>query len=155
MKKIVKIVFIILVIIVLGFIGRKIYYSTVEIKPDDLYLTKENLEGNIKMNIGTYSWEDKGANVVVDSIPAQDMENLKTLNVKQNEKVVFTDCDWISSNARILLVHEGTVAGFAIESNPEEHYIIVPNMEGEYIVQIDLKSKKGDVWYAAKLNISK
>lgn len=155
MKKIVKIVCIILVIIVLGFIGRKIYYSTVEIKPEDLYLNKENLEENIQMNIGTYSWEDKGVNVVADSIPAQDMENLKTLNVKQNEKIIFTDCDWISSNARVLLIHEGTVAGFAIESNPEEHYIIVPNMEGEYIVQIDLKSKKGEVWYAAKLNISK
>lgn len=155
MKKTVKILFVILAIVILLFIGRKIYYSNVEIKPEDLYLSKENSEENIKMNIGTYSWEDKGMNVIADSIPAQDMENLKSLNVKQNEKIVFTDCDWISSSARILLIYEGTVAGFAIESNPEEHYIIVPNMEGEYIVQIDLKSDKGEVWYAAKLNISK
>lgn len=155
MKKSVKILLVILVVITLLFIGRKIYYSNVEIKPEDLYLSKENSEENIKMNIGTYSWEDKGMNVVADSIPAQDMENFKTLNVKQNEKIIFTDYDWTSSNARILLIYEGTVAGFGIESNPEEHYIIVPNMEGEYIVQIDLKSDKGDVWYAAKLNISK
>lgn len=155
MRKYIKIICIILFVIIVLLIGRKIYYSNIEIKPNDLYLLKENSEENIKMNTGTYSWKDKGIDVTSDSIPAQDIENLKTLNVKQNEKIYFTDCDWKKASARLLVVNEGKAAGFSIEVDAEENYIVIPNFEGEYIVQIDLKSDKGEVWYAAKLNITK
>ena len=155
MKKSIKIIGVIFIIIIVVLIVRRIYYANIEIKPNDVYLSKENSEDNIKMNIGTYSWNDKGIDVISDSISAQDMGNLKTLNVKQNEKIYFTDCDWNSANARLLLINGGNVAGISMEINVDENYIVVPNFEGEYIVQIDLKSDKGDVWYAAKLNITK
>ena len=154
MKKVVKILIVILVVAIILIVGRKIYYNNLTIEPNDLYLTKENSEISIKMNTGTYSWSDKGIQVVADSIPAQDMDNLKVLNVKPDEKIYFTDCDWTSSSAIILLRNENNVAGFAIDSNPKENYIIVPNIKGEYIVQISLESAKGEVWYAAKLNIT-
>lgn len=155
MKKVIKVIVIIFIVIILLLVGRKIYYNNVKITPGDLYLNKENSEENIKMNLGSYSWQDKGINVAGVSVSPQDMENLKTLNVKQNEKVKFTDYKWNSASARILLINEQQVAGFAIEINLDENYIVVPSFEGEYIVQIDLESDKGEVWYAAKLNITK
>ncbi len=155
MKKVVRIIIIVLLIIALILIGRKIYYNNIEVKPNDLYLSRENSEENIKMNTGSYSWQDKGINVAGVSVSPQDIENLKTLNVKQNEKINFTDCNWTSATGNLLLINEQNTAGFALEINPKEHYIIVPNFEGEYIIQIDLESDKGEVWYAAKLNISK
>ncbi len=155
MKKALKIISVILIAIIVLLIGRKVYYSNIEIKPNDVYLKSEISGENIKMNMGSYSWQDKGINVVADSISAQNIENLKTLEVKQNEKIYFTHCNWNKATARLLLVNEDDVIGVSVEVNVNENYIIVPHFEGEYIIQLDLSSDKGNVWYASKLNIVK
>ena len=51
MKKSIKIIGVIFIIIIVVLIVRRIYYANIEIKPNDLYLSKENSEDNIKMNV--------------------------------------------------------------------------------------------------------
>lgn len=154
MKKIVKIFAIILVLIIVILGVRRIYYNAVGINPDELYLSKENSEESIKANLGSYQWSDKGLHVVADAIEPTEIDFAKSFDVKQNEKLYFTDSNWTKASAIILLESEsGKVTHLVMDCNVEENYIVVPIITGEYIVQINLESSKGNVWYAVKLNI--
>lgn len=156
MKKFLKILIIVLVAIILIFAVRKIYYRNVKVEPEELYLTKENMEEEFKATKGSYSWNDKGVSVIADSIGPLQMDYSKAIDVKVNEKIYFSDHDWTNGGAAIILAKERTeVARVTLEANLEENYIVVPELtNGEYVIQINLESEKGDVWYAAKINIT-
>ena len=156
MKKIVTILVIILIIVSVVLIGRRAYFNTVGIKPDELYLTKENSQESFKTSMGSYKWDDKGMQVIADSISPLEIEFSEVIEVKQNEKLYFNDCNWTNVSSVVLLQKDDEeVARLAIESNLEEKYIVVPSIAlDEYIVQINLESQKGTVWYAVKLNIN-
>ena len=156
MKKVLKIFIVILVVLVVAIAARKIYYSVVEIEPNDLYLTKENTEENFIATKGSYSWNDKGVSVIADSISHLEMDYSKEIDVKANDKIYFSDDNWTSVGASVILAQgRKEIAKVTIESNLEGKYIVVPEIEpGEYVVQINLESDKGDVWYTTKINIS-
>lgn len=48
---------------------------------------------------------------------------------------------------------EGTIQNVDIETN--QHSFTIPNLEGEYIIQIDTNSAKGRAWYSLKIIITK
>lgn len=156
MKKILKILIIVLVVIILIFAARKIYYNNVKIEPEELYLTKENTEEEFKASKGSYSWNDKGISVIADSIGPLQMDFSKAIDVKVNEKIYFSDHNWTKGGSAVILAKERTeVARVTLETNLEENYIVVPELtKGEYVIQINLESDKGDVWYATKINIT-
>lgn len=155
MKKIFKILIILLIIFVVVLIGRRFYYSKVGVAPEDLYLTKENSQEQFKANKGTYSWNDKGTSTIADSIGPLEMDFSRSIDVKPNDKIYFNDCDWTKVTATVILQQERKeVAKVAIETNLEEKCIVVPELvSGEYVIQINLESDKGNVWYATKINI--
>ena len=156
MKKILKILIILLAVVVLVFAARKIYYSNVKIEPEELYLTKENSVEEFKATKGSYSWNDKGISVIADSIGPLQMDFSKAIDVKINEKIYFSDQNWTNGGSAVILAKERTeVARVTLETNLEENYIVMPELtKGEYVIQINLESDKGDVWYAAKINIT-
>ena len=156
MKKILKVLIIVLVAIILIFAVRKIYYRNVKVEPEELYLTKENMEEEFKATKGSYSWNDKGVAVIADSIGPLQMDFSKAIDVKVNEKIYFSDHNWTNGGSALILAKERTeVARVTLETNLEENYIVVPELtKGEYVIQINLESEKGDVWYAAKINIT-
>lgn len=155
MNKILKNIAIILLIILLILIGRRIYYSTVYIEADDLYLTKENSTEQILANKGTYSWSDKGTHVNVDTVGPTEMEYAKIIEVKKGEKLFFNDCNWTNSTASIIISRETKeLAKVSIECNAQENYIVIPDIAlGEHFIEIYCESDKGQVWYSAKINI--
>lgn len=156
MKKVLKILVIVLIIVLIVFIGRRIYYTIVGIKPEDLYLVKEDTQEQIKATRGSYSWNDKGLSVIADSISPLDMDFSKVIEVKPNDKIFFSDYEWTNVGASLILAKERKeIAKVTIETNLEENYIIVPEVvSGEYIIQIIFESDKGNVWYATKINIT-
>lgn len=156
MKKFLKILIILLAVVVLVFAARKIYYSNVKIEPEELYLTKENSVEEFKATKGSYSWNDKGISVIADSIGPLQMDFSKAIDVKVNDKIYFTDYNWTNGGSAVILAKERTeVARVTLETNLEENYIVMPELtKGEYVIQINLESDKGDVWYAAKINIT-
>ena len=156
MKKILKVLIIVLVAIILIFAVRKIYYRNVKVEPEELYLTKENMEEEFKATKGSYSWNDKGVAVIADSIGPLQMDFSKAIDVKVNEKIYFSDHNWTNGGSALILAKERTeVARVTLETNLEENYIVVPELtKGEYVIQLNLESEKGDVWYAAKINIT-
>lgn len=156
MKKVLKIFIIVLIIVIAVLIGRKIYYNNVGIKPKDIYLIKESSEEQYQATMGSYSWNDNGMSVVADSIGPLQMDFSKSIDVKPNDKIYFTDYEWTNIGASVILAQERKeIARVTIETNLEENYIVVPELvTGEYVVQINLESDKGDVWYATKINIT-
>lgn len=156
MKKFLKILIILLAVVILIFAVRKIYYSNVKIEPEELYLTKENSVEEFKATKGSYSWNDKGISVIADSIGPLQMDFSKAIDVKVNDKIYFTDYNWTNGGSAVILAKERTeVARVTLETNLEENYIVMPELtKGEYVIQINLESDKGDVWYAAKINIT-
>ena len=156
MKKFLKILIILLAVVILIFAVRKIYYSNVKIEPEELYLIKENTKEEFKASKGSYSWNDKGISVIADSIGPLQMDFSKAIDVKVNDKIYFTDHDWTNGGSAVILAKERTeVARVTLETNLEESYIVVPELtKGEYVIQINLESEKGDVWYATKINIT-
>lgn len=155
MKKIWKILVVILILFIVILMGRKIYYTNVGIAPEDLYLRSENSQEEFKASKGSYKWDDKGMQVIADSISPLEMDFSKSIEVKQNGKIYLNDCEWTSVSAVVILQQERKeVARIAMEANLEENYIVAPSIAlGEYVIQINLKSDKGDVWYASKINI--
>lgn len=156
MKKFLKVLIIVLVAIILILAIRKIYYSNVKVEPEELYLSKENTEEEFKASKGSYSWNDKGVSVIADSIGPLQMDFSKAIDVKINDKIYFSDHNWTNGGAAVILA-EGRkeIARVTLETNLNENYIVVPEItKGEYVVQINLESDKGDVWYATKINIT-
>lgn len=156
MKKILIIVCIILILFVISFVVTRVYYNNVGIQPNDLYFYKQYSDEKFKASMGTYSWNDKGMSVIADSISPLQMDLSKSIDVKANEKLYFTDDKWNAVSAVVIIAQERTeMARVTIETNLEEKCIIVPKLTpGEYVIQINLESEKGDVWYAAKINIT-
>ena len=156
MKKVLIIFSIILILLVIPFIVTRVYYNNVGVKPNDLYLNKENSEEKFKASMGSYSWNDKGVSIIADSIGPMQMDFSKAIDVKANEKIFFTDENWTSVSATVIIGQERKEsARVTIETNLEEKCIIVPELtKGEYVIQINLESAKGDVWYATKINIT-
>ena len=155
MKKFLNVFIIVLVAIILIFAAGKIYYVNVKIEPEELYLTKENTEEEFKATKGSYSWNDKGTSVIADSINPLQIDFSKSIDVKVNEKIYFSDYNWTNGGSVVILA-EGRkeVARVTPETNLKENYIVVPELtKGEYVIQINLESNKGDVWYATKINI--
>lgn len=161
MKKIWKILAIILIVVMIIFIIDTIYYKTAKVEPKDLYITKEESNEIIKACKGSYSWKEKGflrkISVVADSIDPTHFDYTKVLNVNIGDKIYFNNYDWTKVSASIILEKDRKeIAKVPIESNLEECYVVVPEIiDGEYIIQINLKSNKGDVWYSVKVNIKK
>lgn len=160
MKKVLKILAIILIIVIGVVVADVIYYKTAKVEPEDLYLTTENSNEQIKANRGTYQWKKKGIirdiNVIADSIGPTSFDYPKIIEAKSGDKIYFSDNGWTKVNASIILQKDRTeLAKVPIESNVEKRYIVVPEMvAGEYIVQIDLESEMGEVWYSAKIKIT-
>lgn len=154
MKKLFKIFMIILIILIVILIGRRVYYNIVGIAPIDLYLTKENSEETIETNRGSYQWNDKGIYIIADSVSASEMEFINVFNVKQGEKISFSEDNWTKASAVILLEgSNGGVTRLVVNADLDENYIEIPTITGEFIMQLNFESKKGNVWYAVKLNI--
>ena len=155
MKKILKVLIVIMIILIGTFIATRIYYNNVGIEPNDLYLNKEYSKEMYKATKGSYSWNDKGMSVIADSVSPVQMDFSKSINVNAGEKLYFSDENWTSSSAYVIIAQERTeMARIAIETNLEQNYITVPELSsGEYLIQINLESNKGDVWYATKINI--
>lgn len=156
MRKILNVFMIVLVTIILIFAARKIYYANVKIEPEELYLTKENTAEEFMATKGSYSWNDKRTSVIADSINPLQIDFSKSIDVKVNEKIHFSDYNWTNGSSVIILAEGRTeLARVTLETNLEENYIVVPELtKGEYVVQINLESNKGDVWYATKINIT-
>lgn len=160
MKKIFKIFAIILIIIVGLLIGEEVYFRNIKIEPEDLYLTKETSNEEIKASKGSYQWSVKGIikehSVIADSLSPVSFDYSKFIDVKPGDKIYFNDCNWTKVSASIILQKDKTeVAKIAIESNLEEKYIVIPEMvANEYVLKIDLESDKGKVWYSAKIKIT-
>ena len=157
MKKVLIVIGIILILLLISFIGTRVYYNNVGVEPDDLYFYKETSEEKIKASKGSYSWNDKGTSVIADSVGPLQMDFSKAIDVKADEKLYFTDDNWKTASAFVIISQERTeVARVTIEVNLDEKCIIVPELTpGEYVIQLNLESEKGDVWYATKLNIVK
>lgn len=155
MKKILKYLVILLTVVIVVLIARKIYLNNVRIEPEDIYITKEDSTEQYKANKGSYAWKDKGISVVADSITPLQMDFSKSIDVKANDKIYFSDCNWTNVSATVILAKERKeIAKVTIETNLEEKYIVVPELAlGEYVIQLNLQSEKGNVWYAIKINI--
>ena len=155
MKKVIKILIVVLILILAIFIGRKIYYNAVGVSPNELYISKENSDEKIKASMGSYQWTDKGVTVIADAISPVEIDYIKALEVKADEKVLFSDDEWTNGSAALLIQGKNQeFANYSIECNAEENYIVVPDVTtGEYIVKVNLESEKGKVWYSFKLNI--
>ena len=160
MKKSWKILAVIFIVVIMVFIVDAIYCRIVKVEPDDLYLTKENSEENVQATKGSYVWEEKGIirniSVAADSIGPTSIDYNKKIEVKSGDKVYFNDCNWTGVGASLVLQKDGKeIASLPIESNLEERYIVIPQLvEDDYIIKIDLKSEKGEVWYSAKIKIT-
>lgn len=160
MKKSWKILAVIFIVVIMVFIVDAIYCRIVKVEPDDLYLTKENSEENVQATKGSYVWEEKGIirniSVAADSIGPTSIDYNKKIEVKSGDKVYFNDCNWTSVGASLILQKDGKeIASLPIESNLEEKYIVIPQLvTDDYIIKIDLKSEKGEVWYSAKIKIT-
>lgn len=160
MKKSWKILAVIFIVVIMVFIVDAIYCRTAKVEPDDLYLTKENSEENVQATKGSYVWEEKGIirniSVAADSIGPTSIDYNKKIEVKSGDKVYFNDCNWTSVGASLILQKDGKeIASLPIESNLEEKYIVIPQLvTDDYIIKIDLKSEKGEVWYSAKIKIT-
>lgn len=155
MRNILKNLIIILILFIVPIISIIIYYNNVEIKPEELYLTKENSGEEFKANTGGFSWKDKGRTTIADSISPLQMDFSKSIDVKANDKIYFSDCNWTNVGATVILAKERKeIAKVTIETNLEEKYIVIPELAlGEYVIQLNLQSEKGNVWYAVKINI--
>ena len=160
MKKSWKILAVIFIVVIMVFIVDAIYCRIVKVEPDDLYLTKENSEENVQATKGSYVWEEKGIirniSVAADSIGPTSIDYNKKIDVKSGDKVYFNDCNWTGVGASLVLQKDGKeIASLPIESNLEERYIVIPQLVADdYIIKIDLKSEKGEVWYSAKIKIT-
>ncbi len=159
MNKITKILILALILVVCISLADIIYSKNVLIEPDNLYLTKENSEEKVQATKGSYTWKEKGIiryiNVSADSIGPTSIDYNKKVEVKSGDKIYFNDCNWTEVSALLILQKDGKeIATLPVESNIEERYIVVPQLVADdYIVKIDLKSNKGDVWYSAKIKI--
>lgn len=161
MKKVLKILAIILIIVIGVVIADVIYCKVAKVEPEDLYLNKENSTEQIKASRGTYQWTERGIirniSAIADSKGPTSFDYPKVIETKVGDKIYFNDCEWTKVSASILLQKDRTeLAKVPIESNLEENYIVIPELvASEYIVQINLKSDKGEVWYSAKIKITK
>ena len=156
MKKVFKILIVALIVFCAILIGRKIYYTKVGIGPEELYLSKQSSKEEFKMNKGAYQWDDKGMQVIADSISPLEIHFINSIEVSSNDKLYFNDYGWTMVNAFVILQQDKKeIARIPIETNLEENYIVVPDIvAGEYIIQINLESENGKVWYATKINIT-
>ena len=153
-KNIVKIIIAMLVVVLVVFVSVKLYEVNVEIKPNDLILTNHDNSDTVTAELGSYNWSRNGKYVVADSVSAQEMEYNQVLNVAKNQKIYFSNYDWTKSSAVIILKNNaGEAVQLVIDSNPEECCVTIPNISGTQILQIDLESPKGNVWYSTKVNV--
>ena len=161
MSKKIKLLIVIIILFVSIFIVDLIYVKTATVKPDNLYLTRENSEEKVQASIGSYTWKRKGIirniNVSADSIGPVSIDYNKKIEVKAEDKIYFNDCNWTNVSASLILQKDGKeMAILPMESNLEERYIVIPQLvEDDYIIKIDLESNKGNIWYSAKINITK
>ena len=161
MSKKIKLLIVIVILFVSVFIVDLIYAKTTTVKPGNLYLTKENSKEKVQAAMGSYTWTQRGIirkiNVSADSIGPLSIDYNKKIEVKAEDKIYFNDCNWTNISASLILQKDGKeVAILPIESNFEEKYIVIPQLvEDDYIIKIDLESDKGNVWYSAKINITK
>lgn len=160
MKKSWKILAIIFIIVIMIFIVDAVYCKTVTVEPDNLYLTKENSEEKVQATRGSYIWKERGIirniSVAADSVGPTSIDYNKIIEVKVGDKLYFNDCNWTEVGASVILQKDGKeVASIPIESNIEEKFIVIPQLVADdYIIKIDLKSEKGEVWYSAKIKIT-
>ena len=81
MKKVLIVIGIILILLLISFIGARVYYNNVGVEPDDLYFYKETSEEKIKASKGSYSWNDKGTSVIADSVGPLQIDFSKPIDV--------------------------------------------------------------------------
>lgn len=164
MKKIWKILTIILIVIVVLIVfviaADKIYGKIIKVEPGNIYLSKENSEEEIKAVRGSYSWREKTLisyiNVNADASSPLTFDYTQTIKAKPGEKIYFKDDEnWNSIVASVIFGKDRIeIVKVSIESNLEERYIVVPEMEkGKHVVQMDMKSEKGEAWYTFQLDI--
>ena len=155
MKKKLKFFVIILIVIIMALVSIKIYIDKLEIGPEDVYLTMENSTVEYKTTTGAYTWNDKGKHVIADSIQPLQMDFSNIIDVKENDKIYFSGEEWTNIGASLMIAKgRNEVARVTIETNLEEKYFVIPELvAGEYVIQINLESDKGEVWYAAKIRI--
>lgn len=161
MKKSWKILVTIIIVIIIVVITDIIYCKTVKVEPNDLYLTNKETNETIKATRGGYSWKERGIlreiNVIADALGPTSFDYTKIMKTKVGNKIYFDDYEWTNVSASVILQKDRTeIAKVPIQSNLEENYIVIPDMtDGEYIIQINLESDNGEVWYSAKININK
>lgn len=150
----------IVLLLILLVIADKIYGKMLKVEPGDLYLTKENTEEKIKASKGGYQWTEKSIinsiNVIADSLGVLAFDYSKNLEVKPGDKIYFDNLeDWTSASASVILSKDREeIARISIETNFEEKYIIVPEIEkGKHVVQMDMEAEKGRVRYGFQINI--
>ena len=160
MKKITKILIVVLILVVCIFIVDAIFCKNILVEPEILYLSKENAEEKIQATRGSYTWTERGLirniTATADSIGPTNIDYNKKIEVKSGDKIYFNDCNWTDVGALLIFQKDGKeVASIPLESNLEEKYIVTPQLlTDDYIIKIDLKSEKGEVWYSAKIKIT-
>lgn len=154
MKKRLIIFFAILIvaIVVVSIISKDDDYY---IEPNDAYYKSESNSNSILANKGTFSWSEGKKSIVSDSIGPTAMNYDVTLDVKENEIVYFENVEGIIRSVFIYDVNgKDSKLDYSINFDPKEKYIVVPQLVGEYIIEINTLCDKGQVWYSIKLNIN-
>ena len=126
------------------------------IEPNDAYYKSESNNNSILANRGSFSWSDGTKYLVADAIGPTAMNYDVTLNVKENEIVYFENVEGIIKSVYIYDAKdkEDVKLDYSITFDAREKYIVVPELIGEYIVEINTLCDKGEVWYSIKLNIN-
>lgn len=133
------------------------YYR--EPKPYSLYFKLENSETEVKAKTGSYCWTSKenvlNKNICVDKISPAEMNYREVLNVKANEKIIMTTENANINKVSLYSVSEEKNIEDSVKFYEEEKYLLVPELEGEYLLIISASFDEGNVGYSLKININK
>lgn len=148
-----KRLFFLLFVVVLALVGCSEKPATEEIKPPRL---KATLDGKrqIQTVLGTYSWEEKGSNVVADAASpnqiAQDMRGTLVPSRQNNSFIQFKGTDILKK----ITVYEwnDNQRGNEVKLNERLEFLL-PQESGRHIYEAFVEYDKGEASYTFVVEI--
>ncbi len=98
----------------------------------------------------SFQWKNEYNSVIADSSGPIDIEYKEIINVNKNDELHYGTFLPITS---IKLYDEKGIVDYNVEFNNDNEIIKIPNLDGNYYLEVYYKCPEGYVHYAFKLNI--
>ena len=133
------------------------------IKAEPAYLHLRSESQELTANRGSYCWTEEKLSVCSDTIDPINMSYKESFNIKSTSKVIITNpygkIESVKAyiNKRVELENGDIINEPVLYSNLsfKDNIIELPQEEGKYYIEINIKADEGDVLHSFKANVKK